>query len=158
MEESFFVATKIESTPVQTRGTCSIACTKEDDCPGGVCHSDADCPQWEINKHGSFTGVKNGTCDMMGNVLEWNESRWGEMVEETVYERVLRGGNYGSGESDLRSSYFNSAGDGFESEEFGFRIAAIPEPSSFALLGIGLLCVGFVTGRRKIQRQQASQR
>ena len=71
----------------------------------------------------------NGTYDMMGNVWEWNESAYDSA-------RGFRGGAYYDEEFYLRSSTSYSVYPSFESEDLGFRVAAIPEPSSIALIGL----------------------
>lgn len=86
---------------------------------------------------GAFTdsvGPYN-TFDQAGNVWEWNES----MYDDTF--RVLRGGSWRHNASHLASSSRNFNYPTYEEFFVGFRVAAVPEPSSafLAILGIGIL-------------------
>lgn len=83
----------------------------------------------------------NGTYDMMGNVWEWNESANSAPDDSVTENRVIRGGSYGSDESNLRSSHRGNYGPTSESYDIGFRVAAIPEPLSIALIGLTGGCV-----------------
>ncbi len=89
---------------------------------------------WETG----FGGVEqNGTYDMMGNVAEWTESTYS--YDETQY--ITRGGDYGTSPSILSSSLYISSDPNNEFSSVGFRIAAIPEPSSIALLFLPCLYI-----------------
>ena len=46
----------------------------------------------------------NGTYDMGGNVLEWNESAFDGTLDELDESRVLRGGDWGGDPFGLQSS------------------------------------------------------
>lgn len=69
---------------------------------------------------------QNGTYDMMGNVAEWMETASG----------VVRGGSSDDIARFLRSS---SRADNYSGENYnvGFRVVAIPEPSTALLLAAG---------------------
>lgn len=98
---------------------------------------------WNV---GSGTEEINGTYDMMGNVWEWNESSYYAPDDSEGANRVIRGGEYGKygavDEYSIRSSerdgiygisgLYPEVGDDIG----GFRVAAIPEPSSIALIGL----------------------
>lgn len=79
----------------------------------------------------------NGTFDMMGNVWEWNESAYAAPDDSVSESRVYRGGSFFTTEEFLRSSERNfgdfPTGEG---PNVGFRVAAIPEPASIALIGL----------------------
>jgi hypothetical protein len=62
---------------------------------------------------------------MMGNVYEWTEGG------------VLRGGYWGSVQSDLSSASSLSVDPATEATGGGFRVVAIPEPATAILFGLG---------------------
>jgi formylglycine-generating enzyme required for sulfatase activity len=79
------------------------------------------------------TGLQeqNGTFDMMGNILEWNET----LIETS---RGVRGGAYDSHYySDSSSACRGRLSPCFDLTNLGIRIAIIPEPSSLLLLSLG---------------------
>jgi formylglycine-generating enzyme len=89
---------------------------------------------------GSFTSSPSSysTFDQGGNIMEWVETP----VE--ISRRAVLGGSFGGGAPDLwasdRSS--NNTDPTWEIYEKGFRIATVPEPSSFmmiSLIGITIL-------------------
>ena len=93
---------------------------------------------WDV---GSGSEELNGTYDMMGNVMEWLESKY----PSTRFDYLgVRGGAsiYGtddlSSSSDLYGTYPNSE-DTFR----GFRVASVPEPCSLVLLGLGAVVLRY---------------
>lgn len=71
-----------------------------------------------------------GTSDQGGNVWEWNET----LINGS--DRGLRVGSYGADANFLAATYRgrdNPAGGPFEGVGIGFRVATVPEPSTFAL-------------------------
>ena len=68
-----------------------------------------------------------GTFDQGGNVIEWNDAVIGS-------SRELRGGNWIDENVFLASSASSSFDPSFESIITGFRVATVPEPSTYALL------------------------
>ena len=102
---------------------------------------------WETGDGGM---EQNGTFDMMGNVWEWNESAADGSTNNMAANRVFRGGSASAYEGSLRSSsrYSNSPSSG--NSHLGFRVAAIPEPSSIALMGLAGGVALFV--RRRFRR------
>lgn len=80
---------------------------------------------------GSFSNSASayGTFDQGGNVYEWNDSIWFDS------ERGHRGGGWDIGEATLKSTdRFTKAPPEFGNEDVGFRVAAVPEPSTYVLL------------------------
>jgi len=77
---------------------------------------------------GTGTEEQNGTFDMMGNAREWMEDIRG----------VMRGGAFEDQDYGLQSSYHEVSGyPQGENSRMSFRIVAIPEPATMALLGLG---------------------
>jgi formylglycine-generating enzyme len=99
---------------------------------------------------GAFTGSASSyqTSDQGGNLYEWND--------EVLYDalsNVTRGVRGGAWENDDYTK-FEPGGRGSEQpykeyDSIGFRVAAVPEPSTFALLIAGLATVLIVRFRRK---------
>jgi formylglycine-generating enzyme required for sulfatase activity len=80
---------------------------------------------------GTGTIEQNGTFDMMGNVWEWNET----LISGS--SRGIRGGTYDSYNDWLSSSYRVPFGPEGQGDFIGFRVASVPEPSTFLLLSLG---------------------
>jgi formylglycine-generating enzyme required for sulfatase activity len=79
-----------------------------------------------------------GTFDQGGNVWEWNEAIL------TGSSRGLRGGSFYYDDGYLLAStrdYFSDPSS--ELSSFGFRVSAIPEPATLALLGLGGLALRY---------------
>ena len=108
---------------------------------------------WETGFGGQ---EQNGTYDMMGNVWEWNESAFDGSTNNMTAGRVYRGGSSVGSEYYLRSSIRSSAGLAVDDYSLGFRVAAIPEPSSVFLFSFG--SGGLIFYRRAKQRQKENQR
>ncbi len=99
----------------------------------------------EVGAFSSSAGFY-GTFDQGGNVMEWNDA-----VVDTN-QRGVRGGAYDYGSDHLQSDFAGgvSLNPVQEFDDVGFRVATVPEPSTYALLllaGAGwLLCQ-----RRKVK-------
>nr|WP_281281235.1 SUMF1/EgtB/PvdO family nonheme iron enzyme [Pontiella desulfatans] len=89
---------------------------------------------WDVGTGG--VAENNGTFYMNGNVWEWNESAYDGTLDDMAELRVVRGGAFSVSELGLRSSTRHSYSPESESYLFGFRVAAIPEPSSIMLVGV----------------------
>ena len=94
-----------------------------------------------------------GTFDQGGNVWEWNEAI--TFSSSTAATRGVRGGGFNPSifylHGDLRASDRDSyVVPSYGVMDIGFRVAeAVPEPSSFLILGSGLLALaGFIRRKR----------
>jgi formylglycine-generating enzyme required for sulfatase activity len=75
-----------------------------------------------------------GTMGQGGNVWEWNESALDGTNSSPSQVRVFRGGNWGSDQNNLRVSSRESDDPLQQGVYLGFRVASVPEPSTYALL------------------------
>ena len=75
-----------------------------------------------------------GTMGQGGNVWEWNESAFGGTNSSPSENRAFRGGGWVSTEDFLRSSVRGNFDPRDGSDSIGFRVASVPEPSTYALL------------------------
>ncbi len=80
-----------------------------------------------------------GTMGQGGNIWEYNESAFDGTNDSPDERRVTRGGIWtpleeGEGADLLKSSYRGGSQAGFQSGPTGFRVASVPEPSTYALL------------------------
>jgi formylglycine-generating enzyme len=79
-----------------------------------------------------------GTMGQGGNVGEWNESAFDGTNSSSSEGRAIRGGDSDDTESLLRSSdRFLSFPDDVFNEVIGFRVASVPEPSTYVLVLMG---------------------
>jgi len=93
----------------------------------------------------SLSGSPNGTFDQGGNVWEWNEAILSSA-------RGLRGGSFDYNLSYLAASSREIVGSPTgEDDDFGFRVATVPEPDAW-LLGVTALLV--VAGLRRIRASE----
>jgi len=85
-----------------------------------------------------------GTFDQSGNVFQWND-----LDGSAGSSRGLRGGAWYS-DAFFLSSSLRITGDGpsTENDGVGFRLAAVPEPSTYAMALAGLACGGYLVRRR----------
>lgn len=88
---------------------------------------------WDV---GTGNAENNGTFDMNGNTWEWNESASDGTLDNMAEDRVFRGGSGSSIEDYLQSSFRVGVSPMTEDTLLGFRVAAIPEPSSIAMVGV----------------------
>jgi hypothetical protein len=86
-----------------------------------------------------------------GNVFEWNESAFDGLNSSSSEGRAIRGGYWLDPEGSLRSSG-RGYGDGdptIELDVIGFRVASVPEPSTYALLAMTAAGALWFTRRRR---------
>jgi sulfatase modifying factor 1 len=96
------------------------------------------------------TEQNNNTYDMMGNVWEWTESAWDGTLNDMSENIVIRGGAYDSNGTPLSSSARYWEDPLIADANVGFRVVAIPEPATTALLGMGSLGI---FGVRRLRRK-----
>jgi sulfatase modifying factor 1 len=92
------------------------------------------------NQDGNVTKVGSaaannyfGTADQAGNVREWNDA----VISDS--SRGLRGGAWYYAGSNLASSYRTNSVPTNESDNIGFRVASVPEPTSMLAGGMMLI-------------------
>lgn len=93
-----------------------------------------------------------GTMAQGGNIYEWMETAADGTNSSTTENRGLRGGDWASLETELRSTsrFVSGLQPDFAANNTGFRVAAVPEPSTYALLGLAAAGFGVhVLGKRR---------
>ena len=75
-----------------------------------------------------------GAMGQGGNVFEMMESAFARTNSSPSEDRAFRGGFWSSSEFNLRSSVRDGGGPTLEDSVIGFRVASVPEPSTYALL------------------------
>ena len=88
-----------------------------------------------------------GAFDMGGNIREWND-----LTGTAVLSPGIRGGNYFSNELFVSSSGRSTFGAAGELDSLGFRLVAVPEPSTWVMGAVGLACVAWRSVRRRRAR------
>jgi hypothetical protein len=100
-----------------------------------------------------------GTMAQSGNVWEWTESTYDGLNDDSNKPMEVRGGgwdynteNFGNGILDHQNRSYNYAD--YDAYNVGFRVAslataaAVPEPSAFSLLAVGLGALAMMRRRR----------
>ena len=90
-----------------------------------------------------------GTMGQGGNIFEWNESAFDGSNSSSSEGRAIRGGYWFGSEGGLRSSYRNFNDPSIENGNIGFRVASVPEPSTYALLAMTAAGALWMTRRRR---------
>jgi len=88
-----------------------------------------------------------GAFDMGGNVVEWND-----LTGAADLFRQRRGGNWSLNAARLPSSQFDTSGTDTETNTTGFRLVAVPEPSTWVMGLAGIACVAWRSVRRRRAR------
>ncbi len=103
-----------------------------------------------LTNAGAFANSQSayGTFDQSGNVWEWND-----LTGAAGPARGLRGGAWNYGDAiNLASSTRHAEGPSGVRFDVGFRLAsptaAVPEPSTWAMVLAGIACGGWRIGRR----------
>lgn len=93
----------------------------------------------EVSAAGGLSAY--GTMGQGGNVMEWNETAYTGINSLSSEQRAIRGGSYIADEFSMRASSRNYDLPTFEGDNLGFRVASVPEPSTYllVLLGAGAL-------------------
>lgn len=111
-----------------------------------VTQSDAySASQNYLSEVGAYSGSASpyGTYDQGGNVTEWTETLSG------LNSRMVRGGYWEDSWGTLRNTYSTSGSPGQETYTIGFRVATVPEPSTYALLVLSAAGLGAHVLRRR---------
>jgi sulfatase modifying factor 1 len=85
-----------------------------------------------------------GAFDMSGNVYEWND-----LTGAAGSSRGSRGGFWGIVASEMSVSGRNTIVPSSVGHDMGFRLAAVPEPSTYCMALAGLACGGYSLFRRR---------
>lgn len=101
----------------------------------------------QLTDVGAYSGTTSpyGAFDMGGNVNQWNETLMIGSFGDP--QRGQRGGSFGGALLYLHSSAGGGSDPTSEGVAVGFRVAMIPEPSSFVLAALGL--IGLVVWKRR---------
>ena len=93
-----------------------------------------------------------GTMGQGGNIHQWEESAFTAANTDPAVGRVIRGGSWGDISYFLQSSYPYYFAPSLQSSAIGFRVAevgAVPEPSTYALFGLGAIGILIALRRKK---------
>jgi hypothetical protein len=89
-----------------------------------------------------------GTMGQGGNAFEWNETAFDGSNNTAGEGRELRGDSWIYPSEYLLASTRNINSPTDVYDDIGFRVAIVPEPSTYALLGLGALALIIVNRRR----------
>lgn len=78
-----------------------------------------------------------GTMGQGGNVWEWTETAFDGTNSSSSATRAIRGGCWFDNQSDLISSFRGQDNPAGVYDFTGFRVASVPEPSTYALILMG---------------------
>jgi formylglycine-generating enzyme required for sulfatase activity len=92
-----------------------------------------------VGSAGAASASFYGTFDQGGNVWEWNDAVIGS-------SRGLRGGSWYNLDYNLASSSREGGDPSVEYDDYGFRVASVPEPSCWVLT---ICASGMILTRRK---------
>jgi len=100
----------------------------------------------EVERAGGLTpyGVMGGAA----NVWDWVESAFDGTNSTGSEDRTFRGGAYGQNALLIQSSYRQSVAPDTSAADMGFRVASVPEPSTYALFLLGAGAI-YLWRRRK---------
>ena len=103
---------------------------------------------------GAYTGTTSayGGFDFGGNLFEMNEG-----IGRPTF-RVLRGGSWGGHSGNLAATFRSDVNTTIGNGAYGFRVASIPEPSTFTLAGLGLIGLLAYGCRRRSAGRESQRR
>lgn len=95
-----------------------------------------------------------GMFDMLGNVAEWSENQSGSnaRVWSGSYGNSINASQWGSASQQFRARTYEAVGQGFRVGQ----IAAVPEPSTYALAGLGIVGLGGANWMKRRRRAAPS--
>jgi len=88
-----------------------------------------------VNAAGGLSSY--GTMGQGGNIWEMNETAFDGANNSPSESRALRGGSYPNDATRLASSYHQATEPLDSAASIGFRVASVPEPSTYVLLLLG---------------------
>ena len=98
-----------------------------------------------VNAAGGLSSY--GTMGQGGNIWEMNETAFDGSNNSPSESRALRGGSYPNDATRLASSYHQATEPLDSVASIGFRVASVPEPSTYALLA--MTGAGWLLWRRR---------
>ena len=148
----YLYATQSDATPGNTIGS---GANQANYYVGGVGYSVTHSGVTQSNQNyltdvGAFTNSASyyGTFDQSGNVYQWND-----LNGVAATSRGIRSGKWADGSAfNLRSTTRQTFAPSSEFDSFGFRLVAVPEPSTLVMGAAGLTCLGSLMIRRRRAR------
>ena len=101
----------------------------------------------EVERAGGLSPY--GAMGLPGNVWDWCESAFDGTNNSGSENRIFRGGVYGQGANLIVSSYRQSVDPAIGNADMGFRVASVPEPSTYALFLLGAGAAYFWKRRKR---------
>jgi len=143
----WYFPTQSDSPPGNVIGSASNqANIIDDNYRYSVTQSDSySASQNYLSEVGSYSGSASSYCtyDQGGNVAEWTETLSG------LNSRMIRGGYWEDDWGTLRNDHNATSAPGQETYTTGFRVATVPEPSTYALLVLSAAGLGAHVLRRR---------
>jgi sulfatase modifying factor 1 len=95
-----------------------------------------------------------GTMGQGGNVAQWLETAVDEINDDATENRIATGYHFASPVVDdaTQLGYWSNSSPTLETDEVGFRVAAVPEPSTYALVILGGIVALFSCMKRRFGR------
>ncbi len=92
-----------------------------------------------------------GTMGQGGNVAQWLETAVDQMNDDAAENRIATGYHFASPvtEDATQLGFWSNSAPTLETDEVGFRVAAVPEPSTYALVLLGGAASAWFMKRRR---------